>query len=390
MKYNFDEVIDRRNTDCIRFELCEKFFGRADVLPLWIADMDFRTPDFIFEAICRRNEHPILGYTVMPQNYFSVIKNWQKQQHQWDIKEEWLGFSAGIVPGLSFCVQVYSNVGDEVIIQPPVYPPFLNVVCKNDRKLIFNPLKEVNGRFEMDFEDLENKITDKTKMLILCNPHNPGGRTWEIENLKKLAEICAKHNIIVVADEIHADMALPGYKHIPFAKSCEIAENISVTFIAPTKAFNMPGLQSSSYVIPNPDIKCKLDTFIDKCELIGGNIFAYMATIAAYEKGNEWRMQMLDYVNENIKFVKDYFEKNIPQIKPMHPEASFLVWLNCEDLGIAPEDLTDFVVHKAGLALNDGRTFGPGGENHLRLNVACPRSVLKIALEKLEKAVKSI
>ncbi|MDL2262107.1 pyridoxal phosphate-dependent aminotransferase [Bacteroidales bacterium OttesenSCG-928-I21] len=386
MKYNFDEIIDRRNTDAIRIELCEETFGTSDVLPMWIADMDFKTPDFVFEAIHDRCKSPILGYTLPPSNFAKTIKNWQYQQHQWKIDETWVGFISGIVPGVSFAVQIFSEIGDEVIIQPPVYHPFIHIVEKNKRKLIFNPLKKINGLFEMDFDDLKSKITAKSKILILCNPHNPGGRTWSEDNLKKLAEICKENDITVISDEIHGDMALPGHKHTPFAKVSETAAQISINFTAPSKTFNMPGLQSASYIIPNPILRGKLAQFLDRNEIFNGNIFAYKATIAAYEKGNDWRIQMLEYVQKNIDYTIDFISKHIPQVKVSKPQASFLVWLDFSGTNIPAEDLTSFVVNKAGVALNDGRTFGPGGENHLRLNVACPRKILEIALEKLKVA----
>ncbi len=390
MKYNFDEIIDRRNTDAVKYDLCLQLFGTDNVQPMWVADMDFRTPDFIFDAIYKRCEHPVLGYTLLPNNFIKTIKNWQLQQHQWEIEEEWAGFITGIVPGLSFAVQTFSEINDEIIIQPPVYHPFIHVVEKNKRKLVFNPLKKVSGLFEMDFDDLKKKITTKTKLLILCNPHNPGGRVWSENSLIQLAEICHKNNIAVISDEIHGDMVLPGYKHTPFAKVSENASQISISFTAPTKTFNMPGLQSATYIIPNPALRRKFKNFLDRNELMGGNAFAYKATIAAYEKGNEWRMQMLDYVQDNIEYAIDYINKHIPKIKYMIPQASFLIWLDFSDLGIPTEELTNFMVENAGIAMNDGRMFGPGGENHLRINIACPRKLVEAALIKLEKAVNGI
>ena len=388
MNYNFDEVIDRRNTGAIKLERRKALYGTEDVLPLWVADMDFRTPDFIFEAIRERCEHPILGYSMPPKEFYPSLINWIKEHHQWDVKRQWIGFLPGIVPGLSFAVQSLTVPGDEVIVQPPVYYPFFHVVKNNNRVLVNNPLKAINGKYEMDFEDLESKITPNTKLFILCNPHNPGGRVWSAETLKQLADLCAKHNIIVVSDEIHADMVFDGHKHIPFATVSESAAQISLTFMAPSKTFNMPGLISSSYIIPNEALRNRFVDFLEASELIGGNIFAYAATVAAYEKGEAWRKQMLDYVLGNIDYVVDFLKTNIPQIKPMIPEASFLIWLNCEKLGMETDELFDFFAKKAGLGLNKGTTFGIGGEYHLRLNVACSRSILKKAMEQLSTAVK--
>ena len=325
MTYNFDEIIDRRNTGAVKVERCKALYGSEDVLPLWVADMDFRTPDFIIEAIRERCEHPILGYSMPPKEFFPSLITWINDHHNWQVKRQWIGFLPGIVPGLSFAVQSLTKEGDEIIVQPPVYYPFFHVVQNNKRVLVNNPLKTINGKFELDFEDLESKITTNTKLFILCNPHNPGGRVWSAETLRHLAEICSRHNIIVVSDEIHADMVLKGYKHTPFATVSEDAAQISLTFMAPSKTFNMPGLISSSYIIPNPELHKRFVDFMEASELTGGNIFAYAATVAAYEKGEEWRKQMLTYVQENIDFIVDFLKTNIPQIKPMIPEASFLI-----------------------------------------------------------------
>ncbi len=387
MTYNFDEIIDRRNTGAIKLERRIAMYGSEDVLPLWVADMDFRTPDFIFEAIRERCEHPILGYSMPPKEFYPSLIKWINDHHQWDVKRSWIGFLPGIVPGLAFAVQSMTEEGDEIIVQPPVYYPFFHVVNNNKRVLINNPLKTVNGKFEMDFDDLESKITSKTKLLILCNPHNPGGRVWDKETLERLADICTRHHILVVSDEIHADMVLEGYHHTPFATVSESAAQLSLTFMAPSKTFNMPGLISSSYIIPNEILRNRFVDYLEASELTGGNIFAYAATVAAYEKGEEWRKQMLDYVQGNIDFIVDFLNEHIPQIKPMIPEASFLIWLNCKELGMETDELFEFFAKKAGLGLNKGTTFGMGGEYHLRLNVACSREILKQAMEQLLVAV---
>jgi len=387
MTYNFDEIIDRRNTGAVKVDRCKALYGSEDVLPLWVADMDFRTPDFIFEAIRERCEHPILGYSMPPKEFYPSLISWINEHHNWQVKRQWIGFLPGIVPGLSFAVQSLTKEGDEIIVQPPVYYPFFHVVQNNRRVLVNNPLKTINGKFEMDFEDLESKITSNTKLFILCNPHNPGGRVWSAETLKQLAEICSRHNIVVVSDEIHADMVLKGHKHIPFATVSEDAAQISLTFMATSKTFNMPGLISSSYIIPNPELHKRFVDFMEASELTGGNIFAYAASVAAYEKGEEWRKQMLTYVQGNIDFIVDFLKTNIPQIKPMIPEASFLIWLDCKELGMETDELFDFFAQKAGLGLNKGTTFGQGGEYHLRLNVASSRLILKKAMKQLSKAV---
>ena len=389
MKYNFDELIDRRNTGAVKTDLCKKMFGTDDLIPLWVADMDFRTPDFIIDAINNRCKHPILGYTVPDEEYFNSIIRWIDARHGWKLERSWLGFLPGIVPGLAFAVNALTQTGDQIIIQPPVYPPFIQVPSKNGRELIYNPLKVVEGRFEMDLKDLEYKITDRTRMFILCNPHNPGGRTWDADTLIKVAEICHKHGVLVVSDEIHSDMALPGNVHTPFASVSELAEQNSITYMAPSKTFNMAGLVSSSYIIPNGEIRKKFSDFMNNSELANGNIFAYVAAQAAYENGTEWLTEMIRYIQGNVNYIVEFLEKNVPQIKPMIPQASFLIWLDCAGLEMNSHQLQDFMVKEARLGLNKGTTFGPGGEQHLRLNIGCSREVLKQAMEQLKSAINS-
>ncbi len=389
-KYNFDEIIDRNNTGAIKIERCKTLFGTEDVLPLWVADMDFRTPDFILEAIRQRLEHPILGYTMSPKNFYPLTVKWISEHHNWDIKRDWVGFLPGIVPGLAFAVQSLTEVGDEIIVQSPVYYPFFHVIENNHRVLVNNQLKEVEGKFVMDLADLEQKFTSKTKLFILCNPHNPGGRVWTKEELQQFASVCEKHNVTIISDEIHADMVLPGCtSHTPFATVSAWAEQHTVTFMAPTKVFNMPGLISSAYIIPNTELRQKFAKFLEASEMNAGNIFAYIGAVAAYENGEEWRIQMLDYVQGNIEYITDFLKKNVPQVKPMIPEASFLVWLDCEELGMETDELHKFFSLQAGLGLNKGTVFGPGGEYHLRLNVACSRRILEKAMKQLHSAVNS-
>lgn len=390
MKYNFDEIIDRHNTDAIKIERCKALFGTEDVLPLWVADMDFKTPDFIIEAVKKRCEHPIFGYSKFPNGMFPAMINWIEKLHGWKVEKNWLGFVPGIVSGISFAIDAYTSEGDEIIVQPPVYYPFMDVVNKAGRNLVYNPLKKTDNQFEMDLVDLKAKITNKTKMLIMSNPHNPGGKIWSAETLRELAEICYNHNILVISDEIHSDITLYGNKHVTFATVSENAAKNSVTFIAPTKTFNMPGLVSSAFVISDSTLRKKYVTYLEKIEQTGGNIFAYAATQAAYEQGEDWRKQMLQYVEGNIDYIIDFLKNNIPQIKPMKPQATYLVWLDCKDLGMETDELHKFFSHKAGIGLNKGTAFGPGGEYHLRLNAACPRSILETAMLQLQKAVNTL
>lgn len=387
--YNFDEIIDRRGTDAVKVDRCKALFGTENVLPLWVADMDFRTPDFVLETIRQRLDHPILGYSVPPVNFKASFVKWVREHHNWDITEAQTGFVPGIVPALSFAVQCFTDPGDEIIVQPPVYYPFLNVIRNNKRVVVTNPLKEENGQFVMDLADFEAKITDRTRLFILCNPHNPGGKVWSAETLRKVDELCTRHNILVVSDEVHADMVHRGYTHVPYATVSESAANGSVTFMAPTKVFNMPGIVSSSYIIQDTELRNRFAHFLEAAEMNTGNLFAYLTTVACYEQGEAWRVAMLDYVMGNIRYIVDYLATHLPQIKPMIPEASFLIWLDCRELGMETDELHQFFALKAGLGLNKGSVFGEGGEYHLRMNVACPRSILEKAMAQLSTAIAS-
>lgn len=388
MVYNFDKIIDRKGTGAVKFDAIEKVFGKDDLLPLWVADMDFETPDFIVEAMKERLEHPIFGYPTELPDYRPSICDWIESHHQWKIQKEWLCFIPGIVKGIGIAINALLEKGDKVIIQPPVYHPFRLVPQKNHHEVVFNPLRELpEGGYEMDFENLEEICDGKCKMLILANPHNPAGITWSSETLQKLASFCHKRGIIVISDEIHCDMALFGNKHIPFAAVSAEAAACSITFGAPSKTFNIAGIVSSYAIVPDPVLRKRFFDWVDANEFGAAHIFAPVATIAAYRKGEDWRLQMLKYIEENIEFVIAYCKEHIPQIKPLRPQASFLIWLDCRALGLDHDQLIDLFINKAGLALNDGEMFNPGGKGFMRLNVGCPRKVLETALENLKAAI---
>ncbi|GHT36817.1 cystathionine beta-lyase [Bacteroidia bacterium] len=359
-QYNFDEIIDRKGTDCIKVDLLEERFGNAKLTPLWVADMDFRTPDFIVEAIKKRCEHEIFGYNFGSDAYFNSIIEWVNYKHYWEIKKEWLSYIPGIVKGIAFAVDCFTRPGDKVIIQPPVYHPFRLVPQMQHRQVVENPLKLVDGSYQMDFENLEAVIDKDCKLFILCSPHNPGGVVWEKETLSKLAEICTHHNILVISDEIHAEMVYPQYTHYPFPTVSEAAASCSITFMAPTKTFNMAGIVSSYAIIPDKQIRRDFFQFLHARELDEGTIFAYEATKAAYTYGAEWLQQMRMYIIDNVNYVIDYLEKEIPEIKTCKPQASFLVWLDCRKLNLSQKELVSLFQDKAGLALNDGTMFGKG------------------------------
>lgn len=385
MKYSFDEVIDRTGTAAVKIDGMKEVWGRTDLLPLWVADMDFATPPFILDAIRRRCEHPILGYTEKPESYYQAIIGWVKRRYGMEVSKEQLNYVPGIVAGLGMALNCFTAPGDKVMIMPPVYHPFAWLVQRNGRRLVECPLKLENGTYRMDL-DLFRRSIKGVRVLILCNPHNPGGVVWTKEELETLADVCAEDNVIVFSDEIHADLTLPPHRHVPFAMISEHARNNSVTFMAPSKAFNMPGMAASHTVIYNEGLRKRFVSYLDAGELDMGHVLAYPAVEAAYTKGDEWLEQCLAYVQANIDYVEAYLQENLPAIQAMRPQASYLVWLDCRKLGLSQEALVDFFVSGARLALNDGAMFGKEGEGFMRMNVGCPRSILEQAMKQLKEA----
>ena len=383
MTYDFDKIIDRTGSGDLKHGVLKERYGRNDLLPLWVADMDFETPQFITDALRQRLEHSLFGYTVVPNGLWTSIIQWIRDHHQWEVKREWLTYIPGIVKGIGMAINVFVKEDEKVIIQPPVYHPFRLTPQGNGRKVVYNPLKEVDGTYEMDFEQLAEVVDDKCRLLILSNPHNPAGVCWPKETLQRLAHFCFEHHIIVISDEIHADMALFGNKHIPFASVSDEAAQISITFGAPSKTFNIAGIVSSYAIVPNDSLRRRFYTWLEANELNDPPLFSPIATIAAYTQGEDYRQQMLSYIEDNIRFVEDYCREHLPQIKPWRPQASFLVWLDCRALGLSHDALVDLFVNHAHLALNDGAMFGIGGSGFMRLNVGTPHAVLRQALEQL-------
>lgn len=389
--YDFDKIVDRTGSGDLKHEVLAERYGRADLLPLWVADMDFETPEFITDALRRRLEHSLFGYTVEPKDYWPTVQKWIKDHHGWDVKREWLSYIPGIVKGIGMVINVFTKPDEKVIIQPPVYHPFRLTPEGNGREVVYNPLKEnSDGSYSMDFDNLEEVADDKCKVLILSNPHNPAGIVWDKDTLARLAEFCYDHNILVISDEIHCDMALWGNTHVPFATASDKAAQCSITFGAPSKTFNIAGIVSSYSIIPNDEIRNRFYTWLATNELNEAPMFSPIATIAAFKNGEQWRKAMLHYVEQNIIFMEEYCKTHLPKIKPLRPEASFLVWLDCRALGLNHEQLIDLFVNKAHLALNDGEMFGKGGAGFMRVNVGTPRAILTKALEQLTKAVAGI
>ena len=390
MKYDFDKIIERRGTGAIKTDVLKERYGREDLTALWVADMDFETPEFITDALKKRLEHSLYGYTVEPEEYWPTVIRWIDDHHQWKVGREWLTFVPGIVKGIGMAINALLEKDEKVIIQPPVYHPFRLVPQGNGREVVYNPLHEnEDGTYSMDFENLESVCDDKCRMLILSNPHNPAGIVWPRETLERLASFCHRRGIIVISDEIHCDMALYGHKHIPFASVSEEAAACSITFGAPSKTFNIAGIVSSYAIVPSESLRKRFYGWMHANELCSAPLFSPIATIAAFKYGEEWRRQMLEYVEGNIDWLCGFFAENIPKIKPLKPQASFLVWLDCRALGLDHDSLVDLFVNKARLALNDGETFNPGGQGFMRLNVAVPRAILQEAMERLREATRN-
>ena len=388
--WNFDEPTGREGTNCIKYDRREEIFGKKDIIPMWVADMDFNTPDFIVESLQKRLEHHIYGYSFRSSEYFQSMISWIKTRHNWTVEKEWISFSPGIVPALNFCTLAFTQPGDSIIVQPPVYFPFFSAAESHGRNLIYNRLTESEGKWDMDYNSLIAGIDSKTKMIIISNPHNPVGRVWTPEELNNLADICLKNNILIISDEIHCDLVLPGFTHTPMASLSEkIAEN-TVTLIAPSKTFNLAGLSTSSVIIKNPVLRKSFNRIVDNLHVGNGNIFGNTASIAAYTKGHKWLDALLDYIDNNIEFVKDYCGKMIPEIIPVQPEATYMIWLDCRRFGMSGKDLQNFFVHKAGVGMNEGSTFGPGGEGFMRMNLGTTHQTVMKAMEQIERAVASV
>jgi cysteine-S-conjugate beta-lyase len=389
MIYNFDEIIERRNTDSVKYDLLGKLFGRQDLLPFWVADMDFRTPPFITEAIGNKLRHGIFGYPVISDTFYQSIIRWLFSRHDWAISSDWIVFSPGVVPALNLAIMAYTKPGDKIIIQPPVYFPFFSAIQNNKRELILNPLRENQGRYLIDLEDLERKARDGAKMLIFSHPHNPVGRAWSREELEEIAGICKKHGVLILSDEIHSDLMLHEKKHIPLASLNSETAAITVTFMAPSKTFNLAGLASAFLIISNPSLKKSYAEVLERVHIGMGNTFGIAALEAAYMDGEDWLNQLLTYLAGNLNFLLYYLQHNLPMITPVIPEATYLVWLDFRKTGLNQEGIKNFLVQKAGLALNSGDSFGEGGEGFMRMNIACPRAFLEKGLNQLQKAMLS-
>ncbi|HKM42983.1 MAG TPA: PatB family C-S lyase [Limnochordia bacterium] len=387
MGCKLDQIIDRRNTQCVKWDAAAERFGQEDLLPMWVADMDFATPEAVVEVIRARAAHGVYGYEIKPNSLNEAVLDWLKTRHDWTIDPSWLSYSPGVVGGLATAILALTEPGDRIVIQPPVYPPFFSLGDQNERIVVENRLIEEDGRYTMNLVELEEIFRSGAKCLILCSPHNPVGRVWSKEELLALGALVTKYEVTVLSDEIWADLVFSASKHIPLASlSPEIADRV-ITFMAPSKTFNLAGLYLSNVIIPNEELREKFCNQVQRLGNGHSNVFAPIAAEAAYRQGHAWLDELLAYLEANLAYVQAELAKITPTIKVVQPEGTFVVWLDCRDLGIPPEELNQFFVQKAGIALNDGVMFGASGAGYLRMNIGCPRSLITEAMERIAKAL---
>lgn len=388
MTYDFDKPVARLGTDCLKHDGLESFFGRDDLLPMWVADMDFKSPDFVIQALRERLDHEVLGYHYPSQSYVSAVTEWLDRHYGIAAKREELHFIPGIVAGISFVIQAFTQPGDGVLVTTPVYPPFVNIPSSTQRRLVKCPLR-VRERFEIDFDVFEQLI-EGCKLFILSNPHNPGGTVWSPDELRKIAEICARHEVLVISDEIHADLTLPPLRHTSFPTVSQAARDNSIMFMAPSKTFNIAGLASSVSYTASPDIRQRFHSYLDSNGVAGGNIFAFVGAEVAFRNGSEWLAQMLGYLKANTEFTHRFLANEMPRVKAVIPQSSYLVWLDFSDYGLSHDECKRRLIELAQVALNDGTSFG--GDDYrccFRLNIGCPRATVSQALNRIKEAFES-
>jgi cystathionine beta-lyase len=386
MDKRFDSAPVRHNTASLKYDLRREVFGRDDVIPLWVADMDFAVPEAVQRALAQRAAHPVFGYTIFPPSLNDALMHWLATRHNWNIASESILFCPGVVPSLHACIMALSKPGDGVIVQPPVYAPFLSAAGICGRKALLNPLKLEAGRYTFDLDDLERCAREGGRMLILCSPHNPVGRVWQQEELQALLAVCEQHGITVVSDEIHADLIYPGYRHVPLA-TLNDKVNI-VTAVAPSKTFNIPGLGLSALVVPEASNRKAITQAFDTLHVSASNPFSIAAFEAAYREGAPWLDDLMRYLAGTCDMVRDYLQQHLPQIKMIEPEGTYLLWLDCREMGLNDKQLKDFFVQKAGVGLSPGAMFGTEGSGYMRMNIGAPRSVIMQALENIAAALR--
>ena len=385
MTYNFDELIDRENTNCLKYDLREKFFKTNDVLPMWVADSDFRVHPAITDALKKRVEHGVFGYTFKNNDYFDAVIHWNKIRHNWDLRPEWIQYSPGVVPSLNLAVQTLTKPGDKIIIQSPVYFPFYDAVKNHHREILLNPLIKKNGRYQMDLEALNDSIDARTKLLFLCSPHNPTGNVWKKHELEELCQICIDNDIIIISDEIHADIIYHPNKHLPTASLSPDISGRTITLMAPSKTFNIAGLSSSYIVSENSELLRKITKPLVDLHMTNGNLLALTATIAAYQHGAGWVDELNGYLSKTVQYTRQFIEAELPALQLFEPEGTFLLWIDFSNLGLKRAELNRLLIEEAKIAFSDGALFGPEGKGFQRMNIACPLSKVMCALEQLKK-----
>lgn len=386
LSFDFDRVIPREGTSALKYDGRTAYFGTSDVQPLWVADMDFAAPEAVTHALIARATHPIYGYTLPPESVYDALIGWMKKRHAWAIEREWIVLVPGVVPSLNAVAMALTEPDEGVIVQPPVYFPFFSAATKTGRRLVQNPLKLDNGRYSIDFEHLE-QCAQEAKLLLLCSPHNPVGRVWQREELKQVLDIARRHDLTILADEIHADLIYPEYRHHALATLTDDATNI-VTAVAPSKTFNIPGLGLSALIIPDSARRSRINQVLDMVHMTAGNPFSLTAFEAAYREGAPWLESLMAYLQKTRDEVGNYIEKELPKIRLIPVEGTYLLWLDCRELGMRDDELKRFMIHEAGLGLSPGIAFGMGGSGFMRMNIGAPRSLVMEALEKLKAALR--
>lgn len=384
---NFNQEINRSNTASLKWDFTEQRFGEKDLLPMWVADMDFASPTEIVNALTKRAQHPVYGYTAPTDEVYNSTINWMKQKHHWDIQKEWITFSAGVVSGFTTAILAFSEPGDKVLIQTPVYTPFFDSVKSNNRVLIENPLKYEESTLKIDFDDLEAQLQDNVKLFLLCSPHNPGGMVWSREDLRKIGDLCVKYNVLIISDEIHADLCLPGFTHYPIASLSKEIADITITLMAPSKTFNVAGIQASIIICENKKLKQTLNQKQHQLAFHGLNLFALEVIKASYNHCDYWLEEVIHYIQKNVDTVHHFIQMELPEIKMVVPEASYLVWLDCTALGLSDQELKQRLINKGKIAVSPGISYGKGGEGFIRLNVGCTHETVQEGLKRLKVAL---
>lgn len=383
----FDIRIDRRHTRSVKWDGMDKSFGTNSLLPMWVADMDFPPPEEVLKALQLRMDHGIFGYTLIEDSTYEAIIKWVKKRHSWSVTKSQLLFSPGVVPSLGMAIQAFTQPGGKVLLQSPVYTPFFHMAENNMREVLNSPLVLENGRYVIDFADLEEKLQE-ADLFLLCSPHNPGGRVWNEEELRKIGELCVKHDVVIVSDEIHCDLTAPPHRHIPIASLDKAFAERTVTCMAPSKTFNLAGIQSSFIIVPNPEMKAKLETIQSQQGFFTLNAFGIIGMEAAYQHGELWLDELLEYLKGNVSLVKEFIGAELPALDMMEPEGGYLIWIDCRRTGLSDEEIRERLLGRGRLALNFGNSYGPGGEGFIRMNIACPRETVREGLERLKQAMR--